>query len=510
MQAGDDNMADITANMEAQVRAPERPSTRTFGLAAKRLFDIAASVCGLAVFSPLLVLAAYLIRRESPGPALYRGPRAGKDGKVFGILKFRTMYERPETYTGARVTGRDDERVTPLGRWLRATKVNELPQLWNVLAGEMSMVGPRPEDPEIVNAWPESVRREVLSVRPGITSPASVIYKDEEKLLTSVNVMDEYLRDLLPNKLRLDQLYVRNHSFLSDLDLLFSTLVALVPGLRRVPVPTESLYHGWLYHFAHRYFSWFVVDSLTAFAAVTLAGVLRRLEGPLDIGVDKLVVTAAGLALTFSLVNTLLGLGRVSWRHAAPSYGLSLAFSSLMSTTLLITVDLVWPNRRFIPLGVLPMAGVLAWMGFMAVRYRERLLTGVAAQWLWLRHDGKDGLGEHVLIVGAGECGQLANWLLDRSKLSRAFSIIGLVDDDPSKHGMTVDGHRVHGLTRRIPDLVKQHDVRVILFAIENIDQEERARILGLCRQTAARVVMVPDIMGLFRERMRQPGGAAA
>ncbi len=96
-------------------------------------------------------------------------------GKGFGILKFRTMYERAESYAGPRVTGKQDRRITPLGQWLRNTKLNELPQLWNVLIGEMSLVGPRPEDPEIVKTWPADARKEILSVRPGITSPASIL-----------------------------------------------------------------------------------------------------------------------------------------------------------------------------------------------------------------------------------------------------------------------------------------------------------------------------------------------
>jgi FlaA1/EpsC-like NDP-sugar epimerase len=106
--------------------------------------------------------------------------------------------------------------------------------------------------------------------------------------------------------------------------------------------------------------------------------------------------------------------------------------------------------------------------------------------------------------VGAGECGLLAKWLLRRSKLSSAFTVIGMVDDDPAKKGMTIDGHHVFGFTSRIPEIVKQQDVGVILFAIEKIDPAEQARILSLCRQTQARVVVIPDLMDLLRERLSQ------
>ncbi|MBI1856302.1 MAG: sugar transferase [Chloroflexi bacterium] len=467
----------------------------------KRALDLCAACFGLLLLWPLFLLIATLIKRESPGPVFYRGPRIGKDGKPFGILKFRTMYEHPASYQGPRITAQDDGRITPLGRWLRDTKLNELPQLWNVLVGEMSLVGPRPEDPEIAKTWPAGARREVLSVRPGITSPASVIYRNEEKMLKADHVMDSYLKSVLPDKLRLDQLYVRNRNFLMDLDVIFYTLIALLPSLRKTPVPTESLYNGWLARFAKRYFSWFVADVLMAFAAVGLTGLIWRLSSPLDLGIESSILAAASMALVFSLVNFILGLGRVSWRYARPMYAFDLAFSGGISTLLLVTLNWRWPNGPFLPLGMILVSGLLAFLGFVSVRYRERLLTGIASRWLSYREKG-DGLGERVLIVGAGECGLLACWLLQHSNLSSVFSIIGMVDDDPVKQGMMIDGHRVLGMTRRIPEIVEKYDVGVLLFAIERIEPAEQERILSLCHQTSARLVLVPDLLGMFRKHL--------
>ena len=163
------------------------------GNLVKRAFDILIASLGLMLGAPFFIYVALRIKRDSVGPVFYRGARVGRGGKDFQILKFRTMYERPESYQGPRVTAQGDPRITPYGKWLRDTKLNELPQLWNVLKGEMSLVGPRPEDPHIVDGWPEDVRREVLSVRPGITSPASVIYRNEEGLLQNEQVMDLYV-----------------------------------------------------------------------------------------------------------------------------------------------------------------------------------------------------------------------------------------------------------------------------------------------------------------------------
>ena len=475
----------------------------------KRAFDLLISALGLMVLSPFFLLIALFIKRECPGPAFYRGPRAGKDGKPFGILKFRTMYECPESYQGPRITARGDRRITPLGQWLRDTKLNELPQLWNVLVGEMSLVGPRPEDPQIAETWPEDVRREILSIRPGITSPASIIYRDEEKMLKSANVMDDYLMFFLPDKLRLDQLYVRNHRFLSDLDVILLTLMVLLPRLQKHPIPAESFYNGYLSRFANRYIFWFLVDSLVAFAAVALTGGLWRLSGPLDLGVGRAIRVAAAMALVLSLVNSRLGLGRIWWRHARPVYVFDLAFSSGIATVLLAAVDGLWPGGHFLPLGMVFVAGLLAFLGFVCVRYRESLLSALTTRWL-MRGEHGDRMRERVLIVGAGECGLLATWLLQRSNLSSAFSIIGMVDDDPTKEGMTVDGHRVFGLTRRIPEIVEQRDVGLILFAIETIPPDEQARILNLCRQTPARLVIIPDLLALFREHLTHSVPTAA
>jgi lipopolysaccharide/colanic/teichoic acid biosynthesis glycosyltransferase len=209
---------------------------------AKRAFDIVMAFIGLFFLWPFFIYIAYLIRRDSPGPAFFWGSRMGRNGKPFKMLKFRTMHERPESYQGPLVTSQDDDRITPLGHWLRDMKINELPQLWNVLRGEMSFVGPRPEDPEITKTWPEESFKEILSVRPGITSPASILYHDEEKLLSQANVMGDYFKSILPDKMRLDRLYVRHRSFFADIDTIFWTLAILVhAGLERASLKVTSL-----------------------------------------------------------------------------------------------------------------------------------------------------------------------------------------------------------------------------------------------------------------------------
>lgn len=200
---------------------------------SKRLFDLAASVCGLILLAPLLVLVAAWIRCDSPGPALYRQHRVGRNGVVFRIFKFRTM--RHEHADGAQLTVGGDPRITRAGHLLRAYKIDELPQLFNVLQGSMSLVGPRPEVPSYVARYPASVRDEVLSVAPGITDWASIAFRQENAILAmAIDPERAYLEQVLPVKLALNQRYVRERSFRKDLSIIGSTLAAVVRPWRGV------------------------------------------------------------------------------------------------------------------------------------------------------------------------------------------------------------------------------------------------------------------------------------
>jgi diguanylate cyclase (GGDEF)-like protein len=461
--------------------------------------DILLSLLGLIILSPLFLLIAVAIKRSSPGPIFYWGSRVGKNGKLFKILKFRTMYERKESYAGPKVTAEDDKRITPLGRTLRQTKANELPQLWNVIIGDMSLVGPRPEDPTIAAKWPEEVRREILKVKPGITSPASVVYRNEEDQLQSSNLMDTYLWDILPSKLRLDQIYVRSRSVLTDLDVLFWTLVALLPSLGRFSVPEHLLYWGPLSRFMYRYLGWFLVDFLVSFIAVAAAGTLRRLTTPLDLGLGVATLIALAIALLFSLINALSGLNRIYWSRARTQDALDLAFSSGVVTAVVLVANMVFPRGTRFPISVIITSGVLSYFGFIAVRYRGRLLAGIAKYWMRLRGNAITSLGERVLIVGAGEVARFTIWLLSNENMAQAFSIIGMVDDNPRKIGTKQDGYQVIGTTNSIPELVKKFDIGLILFAIADIQPTEQDRILSLCQATSARITPIPDIIDSLR-----------
>ena len=195
---------------------------------AKRLFDIVMAGLALLLMSPLLIGIAAWIRLDSVGPVFFRQERVGRHGRPFRIHKFRTMVTDAERL-GAQITVSGDPRITAAGRFLRRSKLDELPQLIDVLAGTMSLVGPRPEVPRYVAMYPTALREKVLSVRPGITDPASIEFRDEGALLAAAADPErEYADVVLPAKLRFAADYVDHASLAYDLRLIGLTLKALV------------------------------------------------------------------------------------------------------------------------------------------------------------------------------------------------------------------------------------------------------------------------------------------
>ena len=189
----------------------------------KRLFDLVASLLGLILLSPSF-LAIGLIIRSDGGPVFFRQVRVGKAGRLFRIFKFRTMVVDADKM-GAQVTSEHDPRITRIGRILRKTKLDELPQLFNVFAGDMSLVGPRPEVPYYVARWPEEDRKVILSVKPGITDYATLFYNDEQAVLAETDDPKEaYMEVVMPHKLEMYKRYVEDQNFWLDLRLILATL----------------------------------------------------------------------------------------------------------------------------------------------------------------------------------------------------------------------------------------------------------------------------------------------
>lgn len=459
-------------------------------LSLKRLFDVLASFLGLLLLWPGFLCIGLVLKLESSDPIIYMADRIGRFGRLFRMYKFRTMLE-PAGGSGPRITAHDDPRITRIGSFLRQTKLNELPQLLNVLKGEMSFVGPRPEDAEFVARYtPE--QREILGLRPGITSLASILYVGEEQMLRYTDVTETYLRSILPDKLRLDLIYVRSQSMLLDIDILLQTVLVLTPRFRRVALNAEDILVGPLRK-ARRFLPWVAVDAVVAVLAIGMAGAMWRSTGPLDVGFGRSLIAAILMTGLFLMTNWLAGTLRVEWRYASPVDAIGVIGSAFVATLLIIIGNSLMPAPNF-PLEMLIVTGFFAMGGFLAARYHRRLLWGARDLLDHLRMSSSEGR-ERVLIVGAGDAGQLTAWLLRYNPAGRAFHLVGIVDDDLDKLGTIIHRVPVLGVCDRMGEIVHEKAVTTIIFAIHSIEEDRRQTILNSCRETSARVVVVPDLL---------------
>jgi lipopolysaccharide/colanic/teichoic acid biosynthesis glycosyltransferase len=205
---------------DRQKRVSKRIS-RAVGRLCKRIFDLLASAIGLILLSPLLLAIAVFIKLKMPGPVLFRQERIGRNGKPFTIFKFRSM---TLNHQGSTISVKGEKRITPLGAFLRKHKFDELPELWNVVCGDMSLVGPRPDMPGYANQL-VGEEKLILKLRPGITGPASLKYANEEELLAGVADPVKYNDEIIwPDKVRINLDYYYNRSFLGDILIIFKTI----------------------------------------------------------------------------------------------------------------------------------------------------------------------------------------------------------------------------------------------------------------------------------------------
>lgn len=219
---------DVVSKGNGALKAPKAADIdailrqKSLTLAAKRIYDIVFSALGLLVLVPLFSVIAILIKKDSPGPVFYNQTRIGRDGREFTIYKFRKMHDYVGD-GGSNLTLANDQRMTRIGAWLRKTKIDELPQAFNVLKGDMAVVGPRPETPNYVEQYtPE--QRQVLKVKPGITDYASIYFINEGDLLEQTTDPETYyIKAIMPQKIRLNTRYIQDMSIATDMKIIWLT-----------------------------------------------------------------------------------------------------------------------------------------------------------------------------------------------------------------------------------------------------------------------------------------------
>ena len=207
-----------------------------------RTIDFLISSIAVAALAPVFFIIGLMVKLDSRGPIFYRARRVGKDGKLFAVYKFRSMVVDADR-SGPGITAAGDTRITAMGRFLRKTKLDELPQLLNVVKGDMSLVGPRPEDPNYVELY-SAAQREILAVRPGITSAASLRYRHEEELLAGPDWEQVYRSKVLPEKLAIDLAYEKDRTLLRDLKLVLRTVLSMLDREPATPPEINAADYG--------------------------------------------------------------------------------------------------------------------------------------------------------------------------------------------------------------------------------------------------------------------------
>lgn len=206
----------------------------------KRLFDMVASLIGLIIFAPIMLIVAIVVKASSPGPILFSQKRLTKGMREFNIYKFRSMVsnEFREKNT-VQIKGSSSE-ITPIGKFMRKTKLDELPQLWNILKGDMSFIGPRPELPRRLKYYDER-QKQIFSVRSGISSPASIVFSDEEYLMNQVQDPEKfYIEEIMPYKIELNLYYIEHQSFFYDIWLIIATLLKILNKVKNEDVVKDK------------------------------------------------------------------------------------------------------------------------------------------------------------------------------------------------------------------------------------------------------------------------------
>lgn len=207
----------------------------------KRLFDIVASLIGIIVFFPVMLIVAVIVKVTSPGPILFSQKRLTKGMREFNIYKFRSMVsnELREKNT-VQIKGSSSE-ITPIGKFMRKTKIDELPQFWNILKGDMSFIGPRPELPRRLKYY-DNRQKEIFSVRSGISSPASIVFSDEEYLMNQVQDTEKfYIEQIMPYKIELNLYYIEHQNFIYDIWLIIATLLKIVNKVKNEDVVKDKI-----------------------------------------------------------------------------------------------------------------------------------------------------------------------------------------------------------------------------------------------------------------------------
>jgi FlaA1/EpsC-like NDP-sugar epimerase/lipopolysaccharide/colanic/teichoic acid biosynthesis glycosyltransferase len=466
----------------------------------KRTFDLFAALVGILVLWPLCVVAAVLIKLDSRGPVFFKQLRVGQGLRPFFIRKFRTMAEDAAS-NGKLLTIGQDKRITRVGRFLRKYKLDELPQLLNILQGDMSVVGPRPEVPRYVELF-RSEYSKILAVRPGLTDLASLKYVDEAAILArSLNPEKEYKNTILPEKIRLAEFYISRSSFLFDLAIIVQTLLCLmkipvvvcaIPGLSVTPMKLQSV------------------------SGATMKGLILKWRRPaiviFDIG---LIVLANYLAFWLRFDGAIPGDATEGFLKSLPwLVGIrGAAFALFRLNEGLWRYTSVWDFRNIL-IGVSSSTlAFYSWVhwGMGNVAYPGSIyvidscllvgfMTGVRLSARFLRDKVIYRHMKKVLIVGAGDSGErIAREM--KMQGSNQYEPIGFVDDEPLLINQRIHGVKVLGTRQDLPRILAEKQPDEVVVALNNADPAQLREIISALEPFKLSIKTLPSMQDLLTEK---------
>jgi lipopolysaccharide/colanic/teichoic acid biosynthesis glycosyltransferase len=454
----------------------------------KRLVDLLIATIGLLILLPFLLVVALLIKIDSPGPVFFRQQRVGLGGRAFRIFKFRSMVHGAYKM-GSRLTTKRDPRVTRVGQILRWFKIDELPQLINVMLGDMSLIGPRPEDPYFVRYYTDA-QRAVLGVRPGMVGPSQILGRDElESYPEGLKDTEAYYVDhILPEKLSRDMEYVERASFWGDMSLLARGIWATVRGA----VKTKFLWRR-----RHRV-ALFAVDSVLIAVSCYLAFMIRQdFDWPQDprFLLLPLLITLVARSVALMYFGAYQGVFAYFglWDLAAIAKAVSL--SAVLAGGLTFFAGLQsFPRSVFI----IDWAVVIFLIG--GVRYGLRA---------WVRHGWRQRgqRRQKALVVGAGVGGEsIARTLLEDPLCP--YRPVGFIDEEPERWGSLIHGVRVLGGATELPLAVSANRIQAVFVCMSDLSDHAAREVVDVCEQAGVEYRIVPALSELLGGGGGSFGGA--
>jgi FlaA1/EpsC-like NDP-sugar epimerase/lipopolysaccharide/colanic/teichoic acid biosynthesis glycosyltransferase len=452
-------------------------------MAVKRAFDVTVSLAAIAMLSPVFVVLAILIKLLSPGPIFFSQERIGKNFKPFNIYKFRTMTVAIPSANHL-IAAEDEKRITGVGRILRKTKLDELPQFFNVLVGDMSIVGPRPPLRRHAEARREDFSV-TLSVRPGITDFASLAFSDEIELLSGKDDPEaHYLSAILPEKLKLSKEYVRTQSFSGDLTLILTTILKLIypkgfisdtidrldPFRRTIVVAIETAI--------------FILACYFAF--------FLRFDG--RIPDDKLVLFIKWLPLLVAVRLILLfafSLDRGLWRYVSGRDVMRIVYAVSIGTLVFFVLVRYAFGEYGYPRSVYAIDLFLNVLMLLGVRLARRLHDAAGAGLQTKRR---------AIVIGAGDAAEMLLRDVEQSG-SHNYRVVGLVDDDPLKRGLSIRGVRILGARKNLPKIIKREAPDEFIVAMPSAEQAALEEITKDLRQYGLPIKTLPSLWHIISNK---------